>query len=129
MAVADNSSPASPFAPDTTETPRERSATTAASDTLARLGARDLGTTVEAALRRWVATGLSPEQIASLQTVTFDLADMPGWQLGSAAPGHITLDTDAADKGDILLFDLAARRKVQSLRRPIKSRMSPLSTP
>jgi len=63
---------------------------------------------VAAALERWSATGLDAEQLAFLQSVTFEIADMPAWYLGSATPGHITIDSDAAGYGwflDVTPFD------------------------
>jgi hypothetical protein len=51
---------------------------------------------VDAAIARWSAAGLTPEQIAVLEQVTFSVGDMAGLYLGSFAPGVITLDSDGA---------------------------------
>ncbi len=60
------------------------------------LSQAELESLVSAAKARWIATGLSAAQIALLDSVTFSVADLPGWYLGSAAAGHITLDSNAA---------------------------------
>jgi uncharacterized repeat protein (TIGR01451 family) len=60
------------------------------------LSQAELDSLVGAAIARWEATGLTPAQDALLHSVTFSVADLPGWYLGSASPGHITLDTNAA---------------------------------
>ncbi len=60
------------------------------------LSQAELDSLVAAAIARWDAAGISPEQSALLRTITFSIEDMPGWYLGSAAPGHITLDLNAA---------------------------------
>lgn len=54
---------------------------------------------VDAAINRWTATGLTSHQLDLLRNITFEVADMPGWYLGSAVPGHITIDSDAAGYG------------------------------
>jgi hypothetical protein len=63
------------------------------------LSQAELDYTVAAAIARWEAAGLSSEQIAALQSVTFTVADMSGLYLGSFAPDQITLDSDAAGHG------------------------------
>ena len=54
---------------------------------------------VDAAIARWADAGLSAEQVAVLENLTFSVGDMSGLYLGSFAPGHITLDCDAAGHG------------------------------
>lgn len=63
------------------------------------LGTNELTSLVAAAIARWSTTGLTAEQLAFLHSVTFDIADMPGWYLGAATPGHITIDANAAGYG------------------------------
>lgn len=45
---------------------------------------------------KWAQTGLSAEQLARLDGVRVQVADLPGLELGQTADGVITLDTDAA---------------------------------
>ena len=59
----------------------------------------ELDTIVAAAIQRWEATGLSAEQITYLQSVTFSISDLSGWNLGSAANGHVSIDINAAGHG------------------------------
>jgi hypothetical protein len=59
----------------------------------------ELDTVVRAAIARWSDAGLSAEQRRTLQTVTFTVADMPRRYLASFAPGHVTVDADAAGRG------------------------------
>jgi hypothetical protein len=54
---------------------------------------------VDAAILRWTNAGLSAEQVAALEAMTFAVGDMSGMYLGSFAPGLITLDSDAAGRG------------------------------
>jgi hypothetical protein len=54
---------------------------------------------VSAALARWEATGLTKEQFARLRSVTFEVADLPGWYLGEAAGSHIRVDDNAGGNG------------------------------
>ena len=54
---------------------------------------------VDAAILRWTAAGLTDAQVAVLNGLTFTVADMAGPYLGSFAPGLITLDADAAERG------------------------------
>jgi hypothetical protein len=54
---------------------------------------------VDAAIARWEAAGLTAEQVAALHDMTFSVADMPGWYLGSYSPDAVRLDSDAAGYG------------------------------
>jgi hypothetical protein len=54
---------------------------------------------VNAAIARWSATGLTAEQAAALETMTFSVAELSGLNLGSFTPAQITLDADAAGHG------------------------------
>lgn len=49
--------------------------------------------------RRWVATGLSSEQIAALGQMTYSVADLETGRLGMAEGFTITLDFDASGQG------------------------------
>jgi hypothetical protein len=60
------------------------------------LSLSELNEFAQAAITRWSATGLTAEQLAFIQSVTFEVADMPGLYLGAAVPGHVTIDNDAA---------------------------------
>src|SRR5262249_42959088 len=51
---------------------------------------------VAAAINRWSAAGFTAEQLAFVQSVTCTVADLPGWYLGSAGDGVVTLDVNAA---------------------------------
>lgn len=65
----------------------------------APLTQEQLDSLVTAARERWVATGLSDEQLAALDKVTFELADLPGWYLGEAAGKTLRIDRDAGGNG------------------------------
>ncbi len=59
----------------------------------------ELAFMLHAAIQRWTATGLNPTQLAALQAVQFEIVDLPGWYLGSAAGGTILIDTDGGGHG------------------------------
>ncbi|MCI0680523.1 MAG: Ig-like domain-containing protein, partial [Gemmataceae bacterium] len=54
---------------------------------------------VDAAITRWIGTGLSADQVAALHALDFTVGSMSGMYLGSYQPGLITLDSDAAERG------------------------------
>ena len=54
---------------------------------------------VSAAIAHWEATGLTAEQDAYLKQVSVTVGDMAGMTLGSANPGHIVIDDNAAGYG------------------------------
>ncbi len=56
----------------------------------------ELDTLVAAAIARWEATGLTPEQAAALHSVTFVVEDLPPGYLGEATPGVVIVDSNAA---------------------------------
>ncbi len=58
-----------------------------------------LDAVVAAAIERWVAAGVTDEQLAALQAVKFDIADMPGIYLGTSSANGIQLDSDGAGFG------------------------------
>jgi len=59
----------------------------------------ELNELVQAALQRWEAAGLTPQQMAMLRATTFDVADYQGRILGESTPGHVTLDLNGASMG------------------------------
>jgi hypothetical protein len=59
----------------------------------------DLAGVVEAAIDRWSATGLGADDLALLNQVTVNIADLPNGQLGSTVGTHIDIDRDAAGHG------------------------------
>lgn len=56
----------------------------------------ELDTLVAAAIARWEATGLTPEQVAALHSVTFVMEDLPPGYLGEATSGVVIVDSNAA---------------------------------
>ncbi|MBY0283700.1 MAG: cadherin-like domain-containing protein [Sphingomonas sp.] len=58
-----------------------------------------LDAVVAAAIERWVAAGVTDAQLAALQAVRFDIADLPGIYLGSSSANGIQLDSDGAGFG------------------------------
>jgi hypothetical protein len=54
---------------------------------------------VAAAIQRWAATGLADEQLAALNAVTFEIADLGGNYLGLEGGSHIQIDDDGAGYG------------------------------
>ena len=66
---------------------------------LAVLSATDLSSLVTEAKRRWAVLGLSSTQLAALDTVTVEVADLPGTLLGDESGTHIVIDSDAAGYG------------------------------
>src|SRR5262249_51496331 len=63
------------------------------------LSQAELSALVVAAIARWESTGLTDAQLALLNGVSFSVSNLPGWYLGQARPGAITLDADAAGNG------------------------------
>lgn len=56
----------------------------------------ELDSLVAAAIARWEATGLTPEQDAALHSVVFVVEDLPPGYLGEATPGVVIVDSNAA---------------------------------
>jgi hypothetical protein len=63
------------------------------------LSQAELDYLIEAAIQRWISAGLSAEQLAFIESVSFEIGHMSGWHLGSASAGHIIIDSDAAGFG------------------------------
>ncbi len=60
----------------------------------------------EVALEQWKVSGLRPEQVALLEAVRFELADLTDRYLAEFKPGLVRVDRDAAGNGWHLRFDL-----------------------
>jgi hypothetical protein len=60
------------------------------------LSQEDLQEIVAAARQRWVASGISAEQLAALDSVNYQISDLSGNALGKANGFAITIDDDAA---------------------------------
>ena len=58
-----------------------------------------LDSIVAAAIERWAATGLTDEQLAVLNSATFEIADLGGNYLGLEGGSHIRIDDDGAGYG------------------------------
>ena len=60
----------------------------------------DLNTLAVEAVNRWIATGISAEQVASLRSVQFEVGDLRSTgRLGEQRPGTITIDATAGGLG------------------------------
>ena len=64
-----------------------------------RLTQEQLNSVVSAALGRWTATGLTPEQVARLRSLRFEVTALTDLHLGEAAGDFIRVDSKAAGKG------------------------------
>jgi hypothetical protein len=64
-----------------------------------KLNESDVSALVQAAIARWADAGLSATNVAKLQSLSFEIADLPGGQLASANSSKITLDETAAGYG------------------------------
>jgi hypothetical protein len=58
-----------------------------------------LATVVWQAVAAWESLGLDAARVAMLQSLSFEIADLPGRYLGWATPDRIVLDIDAAGYG------------------------------
>jgi uncharacterized repeat protein (TIGR01451 family) len=54
---------------------------------------------LQAAIARWAEAGLSANNLAKLQSLSFEIADLPAGQLATASSTKITLDETAAGYG------------------------------
>ncbi|MBL9152244.1 MAG: LEPR-XLL domain-containing protein, partial [Verrucomicrobiales bacterium] len=63
------------------------------------LNAATLEAIAAAARQRWIESGLSAEQVAALDAVRYEIADLGGNHLGKANGYTITIDDDAAGSG------------------------------
>jgi VCBS repeat-containing protein len=63
------------------------------------LNQSELDAAVQTAISRWESTGLTPEQVAILRGLKFDVATLSGIHLGEAAGCQIRLSTNGAGRG------------------------------
>ncbi len=59
----------------------------------------DLPWVIPAAIAKWKAEGISSDEAARLEAVTFDIANLPDGVLATATPSRITLDKNGAGYG------------------------------
>src|SRR5213075_188162 len=59
----------------------------------------ELDSITSAAMERWSASGLSPEQNAVMRELRFKVGDLAGEYLGEASGNRIVVDRDAQGKG------------------------------
>ncbi len=59
----------------------------------------ELNAVVAAAIANWASAGLSPDKIAALHQITYDIADITSGWLGESTPGHVTIDVNADGHG------------------------------
>src|SRR5262249_45457278 len=59
----------------------------------------DVSLMAEQALQRWSAMGISPEDLARLNGVTFEVTDLPSGQIASLSGNHVLIDETAAGYG------------------------------
>src|ERR1041384_8207524 len=64
-----------------------------------KLQGADLSWMVQAAIARWVETGISLEDLSRLQAATFEIADLPDGQIASINSTHIKIDETGAGYG------------------------------
>jgi hypothetical protein len=64
-----------------------------------QLTQRDLDSVVATAIARWKASGLTDAQLATLQGLKFDIANLPSIYLGEADGNHIRVSTSAGSNG------------------------------
>ena len=95
------SPPASPPATATTATPATQPHTQPATTgtALKVLEQADLDRLVADAIARWRATGLSAQQLALLEQLRFETADLAGMRLGEADGKRIRISRDAGGNG------------------------------
>lgn len=63
------------------------------------LSEAELSWTVLAAIERWRETGISDPELMRLQSMTFELADLPDGHLATATSTHVRIDETAAGYG------------------------------
>ena len=64
-----------------------------------KLSPADLSWMVQTAIERWRAAGISIEDLMRLQTVTFEITDLPNGQLATATSTRVKIDETAAGYG------------------------------
>jgi uncharacterized repeat protein (TIGR01451 family) len=68
-------------------------------ENLKKLTPAELNWMVQAAIARWAETRIPAEDLARLQAVTFELADLPNSELASLNGNHVKIDETAAGFG------------------------------
>jgi uncharacterized repeat protein (TIGR01451 family) len=68
-------------------------------DNVQKLRQAELFSLMQAALQRWQEAGISYEDLARLQAVTFEIADLPDNQLATATSTSVKIDETAAGYG------------------------------
>jgi Ca2+-binding RTX toxin-like protein len=66
---------------------------------IVKLTQSEVSAMVQAAIARWAEAGLSATNVAKLQSLSFEIADLPAGQLATATSSKITLDETAAGYG------------------------------
>ena len=79
--------------------PAEIQVQAAAAREVGLLTQEQLTSLVAAARQRWTASGLTADQEALLDTLTFEVANLDGLRLGEADGRHIRVDADAGGNG------------------------------
>jgi autotransporter-associated beta strand protein/predicted outer membrane repeat protein len=69
------------------------------STTAPSLNQETLDLIAEEAAQRWINSGLNPAQLEALQSISYQIADLPATQLGSAHGTVITIDVNAWGQG------------------------------
>src|SRR5258705_221313 len=64
-----------------------------------KLTQSELSAMVQAAIARWAEAGVSANNLAKLQALSFEIGDLPAGQLATATSSKITLDETAAGYG------------------------------
>jgi hypothetical protein len=59
----------------------------------------ELNLIVQAAIERWAAAGLTPEQLVAMQHVQVTVSEMAGLYVGSSSAGQVHVDSDGAGYG------------------------------
>ncbi|HEX8077837.1 MAG TPA: hypothetical protein VF511_08485, partial [Chthoniobacterales bacterium] len=80
-------------------TPEMEDAAVVSSTAASSLSPAELDAIVEEAIGQWSATGLTDEQIATLRSLKFSIADLPGVHLGEARGNQIRVDENAGGNG------------------------------
>ncbi len=93
------------------------------------LSQQQLDAVVSAALARWKAAGLTPQQIATLRAVRFEIGDLSGSYLGEAEGDRVLIDRGAGGNGwytgSDRQSDLDFANAASSTRRYTDSRRAP----
>src|SRR5205085_923322 len=86
-------------APQGASAPAAKSADASLDVVTTSLTQPQLNAVVAAAIKRWSATGLTPQQIATLRAIKFESTDLSGSYLGEAEGDSVLVDRSAGGKG------------------------------